>query len=461
MVDKQEYIEKVGGLAVANYSASSLLPSLVMAQAILESDWGRSELAQQAHNHFGIKDKPEWKGDIYVKGTWEVIDGSDTSVEAAFRAYKSLAEGVKDHGRFLTTGWRQDHYKVKGVTDYKQAVQNIASGGYATDPNYASKLISLIEKYRLKKFDEKAGIRNQKIKGLVAVDAGHGGTDYGAQANGLTEKIWNLETAYLLKEKLEALGLDVLMVRQTDAFIDLTRRAEIANKNKADLFISIHFNAFNGHAKGWEDFIYNGTVQTTTQKLQNDLHQEILPLLSHYGLADRGKKRANFAVLRDTKMSAILIEAAFADNVDDAKVLKEKQYQEDLATALAKGIRVHLNNQKSVTTDPLPKPTADSTYTVQPGDTLSRIAQKFHVTVDNLATWNGIVDKNLIHVGQRLEVTRPTSQETCVYTVKAGDTLSGIAVKLGVSQKYLEQKNQIKNPHLIHPGQKLKCDKMK
>ena len=460
-MSKQAYIEKVAKLAIEDYPTSKLLPSTVIAQAILESDWGRSELATKANNHFGIKDKPEWKGDIVIKGTWEVVDGSDTTVEAAFRSYDSLEESVKDHGAFLTTGWRESHYNVKGVKNYREAIYNIASGGYATDPNYASKLINLVEANNLTKYDEKVGVKQQAINAVVVIDPGHGGTDPGAQANGLVEKVWNLEVAKIVKEKLEEVGLTVILTRTTDTYLSLARRAEIANQNGADLFLSIHFNAFNGSANGWEDFIYNGSIQNTTQDFQNAIHNAILPLLAQYGLYNRGKKRANFGVLRMTNMPAVLIEAAFADNASDATVLKNPQYKEDLATALTNGVQAYLGNSNRVAPKPVkpaskPSSTAPkgSTYVVQSGDTLSGIAGKFGVTVDNLVSWNNIANKNLINVGQVVTVKEGTS----VYTVKSGDTLSGIASKFGTTTDALVSLNGITNPDLISVGQIIKVN---
>ena len=111
-----------------------------------------------------------------------------------------------------------------------------------------------------------------------------------------------------------------------------------------------------------------------------------------------------------------------------------------------------------------PKKASQKTYTVKAGDTLSEIAQRYGTTTAALAKNNNISNPNLISVGQKLNVgssggsssgssSKPTNR---TYTVKSGDTLSEIAVKLGVTQKRLEQKNGIKNPHLIQVGQKLK-----
>lgn len=95
-----------------------------------------------------------------------------------------------------------------------------------------------------------------------------------------------------------------------------------------------------------------------------------------------------------------------------------------------------------------------STYTVKSGDTLSGIAQKFGVTVDNLVAWNNIKDKNKINVGQVLTVTGGTT----TYTVKSGDTLGEIAKRFGTTVDALAELNEISNPDLIQVGQKLKVN---
>lgn len=91
-------------------------------------------------------------------------------------------------------------------------------------------------------------------------------------------------------------------------------------------------------------------------------------------------------------------------------------------------------------------------YTVQKGDTLSEIAERYGTTIQSLAVQNGIVDPNRIYVGQKLKIS--TSKRT--YTVRQGDTLSGIAAQFGISIKSLVAKNQIQNPDFIYPGQELR-----
>lgn len=152
----ETYINLIGGFAVADYPTSKLLPSTVIAQAIHESNWGTSSLAVQANNHFGIKASAPWTGAVFNKNTGEeTATGQTIFVDADFRKYASLEAGVKDHGAFLTTGWRKDHYKVYGVTDAQKVIENLKAGGYATDSAYVAKCMRYINEYNLTTWDQK------------------------------------------------------------------------------------------------------------------------------------------------------------------------------------------------------------------------------------------------------------------------------------------------------------------
>jgi len=145
--EQKGFIDRVGKAA---QSDSGILPSLTIAQAILESGWGKSELAQKANALFGIKAGANWKGRRMEKRTSEHIDGKQVEITAAFRAYGSWEESIADHGAFL----RAARYKaVQGERDYKKACRAIRAAGYATDPGYADYLIRLIERYGLTAWD--------------------------------------------------------------------------------------------------------------------------------------------------------------------------------------------------------------------------------------------------------------------------------------------------------------------
>lgn len=150
--EQKAFIERVGALAAADMQKSGVLASLTIAQAILESGWGKSGLTVKANALFGIKAGTSWKGRVYSTKTQECYDGVNfTTVTALFRAYDSWEESVEDHSALLTGAAR---YKaVVGERDYKTACRAIKAAGYATDPNYTDKLIQIIESYGLTAYD--------------------------------------------------------------------------------------------------------------------------------------------------------------------------------------------------------------------------------------------------------------------------------------------------------------------
>ncbi|WP_314675739.1 GBS Bsp-like repeat-containing protein [uncultured Streptococcus sp.] len=134
-----------------------VLPSITAAQAILESGWGTSSLAKSPnHNLFGIKNSEDWIGETVTVPTQEYVSGEFITVNATFRKYASWNDSVVDHAKFFTgTEWRKNNYrKVVNEIDYHIAAQELKNAGYATDPNYAEKLIRLIETYKLYEWDE-------------------------------------------------------------------------------------------------------------------------------------------------------------------------------------------------------------------------------------------------------------------------------------------------------------------
>ena len=144
-----------------------VLPSISAAQAILESGWGSSKLAKAPNNNlFGIKDSEDWNGEIVTVPTQEYVNGEYITVNAAFRKYASWNDSVVDHAKFFTsTEWRKNNYrKVVNETDYRIAAQELKNAGYATDPSYAGKLISLIEAYKLYEWDTVSNTTNSILE---------------------------------------------------------------------------------------------------------------------------------------------------------------------------------------------------------------------------------------------------------------------------------------------------------
>ncbi|MPQ25099.1 N-acetylmuramoyl-L-alanine amidase [Bacillus paralicheniformis] len=171
----------------------------------------------------------------------------------------------------------------------------------------------------------------------IMIDPGHGGHDSGAAANGLKEKDLVLtiakKTKAILEKEYDAL---VKLTRSTDVYIELADRSTMANKWGADYFVSIHINA--GGGTGFETYSFHKLAGSSgTGQKQAAAHKAIFNRVKGKGVKDRGKKSANFSVLRGTKMAAILTENLFIDNKNDAALLKQTSFIDLLARGHAEG----------------------------------------------------------------------------------------------------------------------------
>jgi N-acetylmuramoyl-L-alanine amidase len=173
----------------------------------------------------------------------------------------------------------------------------------------------------------------------IFIDSGHGGKDPGAVGNGLYEKNVVLDLAKRVEAKLKQYkGVEILQSRTTDVFLELSERADKANNWGADCFISLHLNAASdASAKGFETYVYNGSIGPETIAFQNVIHEEILRQIGA-NVRDRGKKRANFAVLRETNMIALLGENLFVTNSGEAALLKQTTFLEKVAQGYVTGL---------------------------------------------------------------------------------------------------------------------------
>ena len=167
-LSEADAIKKVGTLFTADQKKSGILASVSLAQFILESGYGKSELAQNANNIFGMKcslSGNTWSGSAwdgkskYTKKTQEQNkDGSYETITADFRKYFCIEDSIADHSAYLLgarNGSKARYDGLKGCTDYKKAVQTIKDGGYATSLTYVEKLCSIIEKWKLTNYDVK------------------------------------------------------------------------------------------------------------------------------------------------------------------------------------------------------------------------------------------------------------------------------------------------------------------
>lgn len=406
-MNKNTFIEFVADIAIKDWKKRRImLPSVVIAQACKESSFGTSELAVNANAIFGIK-LNGWTGDTYIKKADEQnTDGSFRVDEnCLWRKYKSWEESIIDHNTYIAERkvGKQSEPNFKSVigevnvkkvlaglvgskgrfetanrcTD-KELKQYVLEGrstySYATDLEYPQSLLDdYIIKYNLTKYDdieEEVKEVSSNIK-VVALDAGHGLKTAGKQTpDGIKE--WTLNDKVRDKVVTMLTGYNVRFVfpDMNEGNVDesITNRRIMYVNEDVDAAVSIHHNAFMGFwgsATGVEVYTdKNPTVEDT--RLANLIYGR-LPVYT--GLKGRGVKKANFTVINQNSIPAVLVEGGFMDNKKDYAVITSEVGQNGYARAIAEALIDFLdlelvNNQPSKT-EPVEK--SNVLYKVQCG----------------------------------------------------------------------------------------------
>ncbi|HHS99401.1 MAG TPA: AMIN domain-containing protein [Thiomicrospira sp.] len=282
---------------------------------------------------------------------------------------------------------------------------------------------------------------------VIAIDAGHGGKDTGAIGhNHIYEKVATLNMAKELKKVIDRQpGMHAVLTRDKDVFIPLSKRVEIAKQKNADLFISIHADAFHDHSvRGGSVYVLSergasSTMAKLLAKSENAALQEVslngldddvafaLSDLSRDATVKESRKLAStvlsemrkkvkmhkksvqsagFAVLKSIDMPSLLIETAFISNPHEARNLMNKSFQKKMAGAIVEGLAQYAKQK-------VKKPRWGDTlyvhYKVQRGDTLSQIAANYQVTTLALKKLNNIKNANSLFVGKKLKI--PVSEK--------------------------------------------------
>ncbi|QWS49390.1 N-acetylmuramoyl-L-alanine amidase [Bacillus sp. JNUCC-24] len=265
----------------------------------------------------------------------------------------------------------------------------------------------------------------------IMIDPGHGGHDPGAAANGLKEKDLVLTIAKKTKTILEKVyGATVKLTRSTDVYIDLSERARLANNWGADYFVSIHINAAGG--TGFESFRYDKlSASSSTGKQQKTVHDFIYNKIKAK-TSDRGKKSKNLAVLRETKMPALLTENLFIDRKEDAALLKQESFLDLLAEGHAEGIATAVGLKK----------VSSSTKTKPKKETASK-GVKLAVVKPNADGWLWVYDKpdwkakhKKVKPGEAFTIDKTvTVNGSKMYKLKSGLYITAASKYIEVKQK--------------------------
>ncbi|WP_024501255.1 LysM peptidoglycan-binding domain-containing protein [Limosilactobacillus fermentum] len=489
---QQAFIESVAEGAIESWNEYGVLPSITVAQAILESGWGSSTLSTQAHNLFGIKGS--YNGNYVTMSTREVINGQSVYVNAAFRAYANNSESVEDHGNFLYSNSRYSN--LLGDTSYTDVAQKLSQDGYATDPYYSSSLISLVKTYDLTQLDSIAIANTPVITNKSDYTQTNNGasttataTYYTVQSGDTLSGIaveYNTTTATLTSlnnlsnPNLIYVGQRLLVKSASTAAA--SSATSTATSTASATSTSSTTSATTYTVKSGDTLSSIASSHNTTTAALTSLNSLANPNLIYVGQV---LKLANTttASTSSTSSAASTSSSAMTYTVKSGDTLSSIASSYNTTTSTLTSLN-NLSNPNliyvgqvlkvagsstsvstSTSSSSASQATTSGTYTVKAGDTLSSIASSYNTTTAALASANSISNANLIYVGQVLKVTgtssststttSSTSSTSGSYTVKSGDSLSAIAAAHGLNWKTLAAKNNIASPYVIYVGQQL------
>ena len=419
----QNFIESVAQGAINGWTKYGVLPSVTVAQAILESGWGQSALSTQAHNLFGIKGS--YNGQYVTMQTREVYNGQSYYIYDNFRKYANNSESVEDHGNFLYSNSR--YANLLGDQSYASVARKLQADGYATDPSYASSLIKLVEMYNLTQLDNIAFSGKQPVI--------NNKNDYNYSNSGNADS----SNGYYTVQSGDTLSGIALKFSTTSS--KLAQLNSISNPN----LIYVGQRLLVNQSSNSNSSSSGQSSSTTTNTEASAASYTVKSGDTLSGIASQYNTTVNQIVSLNQLSNPNLIYVG--------QVLKLKNSQTTNSSSSSSSTAA----------------TTVGTYTVKAGDTLSAIASRYSTSSSTLASLNSLSNPNLIYVGQVLKVSSNASTSSSTsssanstvttaasYTVKSGDTLSAIAAKYGTTYQALASANSISNPNDIYVGQVIK-----
>ncbi|MGB1038962.1 MAG: glucosaminidase domain-containing protein, partial [Bacteroidia bacterium] len=369
-----QYIEKYKDLAVIEMHRSGVPASITLAQGILESNSGNSRLAKFANNHFGIKCKGSWTGNV--------IYADDDAPDECFRAYESVLASYQDHSDFLRKNWRYHPLFELKRTDYKGWSKGLRKAGYATNPQYGNILISLIERYELNKFDE-AELPRPALPELVL----------GENVNGIPVKT--------------------------------AKEGETVTSIAKDNFVK------DKHIRKWNDLpadadISAGEIVYLKPKRRRGSQEK--------HVVSKGEDMREISQLYGIKLKQLYkknrMESGTEPGEGEVLYMQKKRSSEDqVKLAEKKPQWEEEKKEKFVNPHSIPKKVIDSTdfsnpgalnkknievpkyHVVVKGDNIYRIAERYHVFEEDLLNWNKNLNPSAMRIGQKIYLSKESAEE--------------------------------------------------
>ena len=352
----QNFIESVAQGAINGWTKYGVLPSVTVAQAILESGWGQSALSTQAHNLFGIKGS--YNGQYVTMQTREVYNGQSYYIYDNFRKYANNSESVEDHGNFLYSNSR--YANLLGDQSYTSVARKLQSDGYATDPSYASSLIKLVEMYNLTQLDNIAFSGKQPVI--------NNKNDYNYSNSGNADS----SNGYYTVQSGDTLSGIALKFSTTSS--KLAQLNSISNPN----LIYVGQRLLVNQSSNSNSSSSGQSSSTTTNTETSSASYTVKSGDTLSGIASQYNTTVNQIVSLNQLSNPNLIYVG--------QVLKLKNSQTTNSSSSSSSTAA----------------TTVGTYTVKAGDTLSAIASRYSTSSSTLASLNSLSNPNLIYVGQVL-----------------------------------------------------------
>lgn len=455
-MSNEEYVEKYYPIAVKKMIEYKIPASITLAQGILESGSGNSDLAKNANNHFGIKCHKDWEGKGYYM--------DDDEANECFRVYTNPEESFADHSMFLTTRARYKFlFEEYAVDDYKSWANGLKAAGYATNPKYPDLLIGLIERYSLHKYD-KMGLNDI----LVSTNTNNTNSTHNTDM-----QEWEETTNFALKT-IEHNGVKAI-VSNGIKLSDVGKKYDVSTENlqhyndlKKDEFIEngtfIYLSSKKNKGDGIKHYVKRGeTMWEISQQhgiklkslyKRNKIKepQEVLDgeILYLQGKRETAPKTVSHKFVLNEKQKILdEIEAAKQAKIEAERKLKEEEErkakeatEQKAKEEAAKQALKELQEREAAAQREL-----EAKQKAYEEALLKEQMEQEKLKESTTETVIKTHDKKT--TDEEVEIEKPY-QETIVktYTVKAGDTLYSISNKYYVTVEKLMQMNKLENSNL-------------